>query len=102
MKNQTAETTASVSVYELEQICKEVDRELEAEFSSVFAQKRTYKKAAAYSDALGDPAILVKSCWGMAEGAGNETPGTAAALGAVRWAKAPAAGDVILLRDGRV
>ena len=86
MKNQTAETTASVSVYELEQICKEVDRELEAEFSSVFAQKRTYKKAAAYADALGDPAILVKSCWGMAEGAGNETPGQFQSLiGENKW-----------------
>ena len=87
MENKTAETTASISVYELDQICKEVDRELEAEFAGVFAQKRTYKKAAAYAGALGNPAVPVKSCWGMAEGAGNETPGQFQSLiGENKWA----------------
>ena len=87
MENKTAETTALISVYELDQICKEVDRELEAEFAGVFAQKRTYKKAAAYAGALGNPAVPVKSCWGMAEGAGNETPGQFQSLiGENKWA----------------
>ena len=87
MINKTVETAASISIYELEQVCKEVDRELKAEFSGVFAQQRTYKKAAAYADALGDPAVLVKSCWGMAEGAGNETPGQFQSLiGENKWA----------------
>ena len=87
MENKTAETTASISVYELDQICKEVDRELEAEFAGVFAQKRTCKKAAAYVGALGNPAVPVKSCWGMAEGAGNETPGQFQSLiGENKWA----------------
>jgi SRSO17 transposase len=87
VRYKTAGTTASISVYELDQVCKEVDRELKAEFSGIFAQQRTYKKAAAYADALGDPAILVKSCWGMAEGAGNETPGKFQSLiGENKWA----------------
>jgi SRSO17 transposase len=86
VENKTAETTASISVYELDRICKEVDRELEAEFAGVFAQKRTYKKAA-YAGALGNPAVPVKSCWGMAEGAGNETPGQFQSLiGENKWA----------------
>jgi SRSO17 transposase len=85
--NQTEETAASVSVYEFDRICKEVDREFETEFAGVFAQKRTYDKAAAYVAALGDPAVLVKSCWGMAEGAGNETPGQFQSLiGENKWA----------------
>ena len=86
MTTKTAKTAASISVYELKQICKEVDRELKAEFSGIFAQQRTYEKAAAYADALGDPAILVKSCWGMAEGAGNDTPGQFQSLiGENKW-----------------
>lgn len=87
MTNKNQGTTASISVYELDQICKEVDRELEAEFADIFAQKRTYKKASAYADALGNPAVVVKSCWGMAEGAGNETPGQFQSLiGENKWA----------------
>jgi DDE superfamily endonuclease len=85
--NKTEGTAASVSIYEFDRICKEVDRELAAEFAGVFAQKRTYDKAAAYVAALGDPAVPVKSCWGMAEGAGNETPGQFQSLiGENRWA----------------
>jgi SRSO17 transposase len=84
--NKTEETAASISVYELDRICKEVDRELEAELVGVFAQKRTYDKAAAYVVALGDPAVPVKTCWGMAEGAGNETPGRFQSLiGENKW-----------------
>jgi hypothetical protein len=83
----TVGTTASISVYKFDQICKEVDRELEAEFAGVFAQKRTYKKAAAYADALGNPAVPLKSCWGMSEGAGNDTPGQFQSLiGENKWA----------------
>jgi SRSO17 transposase len=85
--NKTKGTAASVSIYEFDRICKEVDRELEAELAGVFAQKRTYDKAAAYVAALGDPAVLVKSCWGMAEGAGNKTPGQFQSLiGENKWA----------------
>jgi len=84
--NKTEGTAASVSIYEFDRICKEVDRELEAELAGVFAQKRTYHKAAAYVAALGDPAVLVKSCWGMAEGAGNKTPGQFQSLiGENKW-----------------
>jgi SRSO17 transposase len=85
--NKTEETAASVSIYEFDRIRKEVDRELETELAGVFAQKRTYDKAAAYVAALGDPAVLVKSCWGMAEGAGNDTPGQFQSLiGENKWA----------------
>jgi SRSO17 transposase len=81
------ETAASVSVYELARICKEVDRDLAAEFAGIFAQKRTYDKAAAYVAALGDPAVPVKSCWSMAESAGNQTPGQFQSLiGENKWA----------------
>jgi SRSO17 transposase len=84
--NKNKETAASVSIYRLDQICKEVDRELETELAGVFAQKRTYKKAAAYAGALGNPAVPVKSCWGMAEGAGNESPGQFQSLiGENKW-----------------
>ena len=87
MTNKNKETAASISVYGLDQIRKEVDRELETEFAVVFAQKRTYKKAAAYADALGNPAVPMKSCWGMAEGAGNMTPGQFQSLiGENKWA----------------
>jgi SRSO17 transposase len=85
--NKTEGTAAFVSIYEFDRICKEVDRELEAEFAGVFAQKRTYDKAAAYVAALGDPAIQAKSCWSMAEGAGNQTPGQFQSLiGENKWA----------------
>lgn len=63
-----------------------MDRDLEAELAGVFAQKRTYDKAAAYVAALGDPAVLVKSCWSMAEGSGNKTPGQFQSLiGENKW-----------------
>jgi len=82
----TEETTASVSVYEFARICKEVDREFEAEFAGVFAQKRTYEKAADYADAIADPAVAVKSCWGMAEHAGHKDPGRFQSLiGENKW-----------------
>ena len=75
MENKSKETTASISIHEFARLCKEVDRELEEEFAGVFAQKRIYEKAAAYADALADPAVAVKSCWDIAEHAGHGTPG---------------------------
>jgi SRSO17 transposase len=84
--NKNKETTASISVHEFARICKEVDREFEEELAGVFAQKRTYEKAAAYASALADPAVPVKSCWDMAQHAGHETPGQFQSLiGENKW-----------------
>ena len=86
MENKSKETTASISIHEFARLCKEVDRELEEEFAGVFAQKRIYEKAAAYADALADPAVAVKSCWDIAEHAGHGTPGQFQSLiGENKW-----------------
>ncbi len=69
------ETTASVSLQEFRQVCKAVDLEIESEFTGIFAQRRTYKKAEAYVAALSDPLVPVKSAWDAAEYAGYENPG---------------------------
>ncbi len=60
---QEKETTAALSIQEFAQICKDVDLEIESEFAGIFAQKRTYEKAADYISALSDPLVPVKSAW---------------------------------------
>jgi SRSO17 transposase len=63
-----------------------VDSDFERDFAGVFAQKRTCEKAAAYVGALADPAVPVKSCWDMAQHAGQETPGQFQSLiGENKW-----------------
>ncbi len=89
--NQEPETTACISVHEFAQVCKGVDFEIEKEFAGVFAQKRTYGKAADYIAALSDPLVPVKSAWEAAECAGYETPGPFQSLvGENKWDHAEA------------
>lgn len=86
MTNQTEETAASVSVHDFARVCKEVDREFEEGFAGAFAQKRTYRKAIDYADALAGPGIPVKSSWGIAEHLGYRTPGPVQSLiGENKW-----------------
>ena len=86
VNQENTETTASVSIQEFAQVCKDVDHEIEEEFAGVFAQKRTYLKATAYVDALLDPCIPMKSAWDAAEWAGYETPGPFQSLiGENKW-----------------
>lgn len=86
MNNKTRETTASISVQDFTRICKEVDREIREEFESVFAQKRTYEKAAGYADALANPFIPVKTSWALAEYSRYATPGPVQSLiGENKW-----------------
>jgi SRSO17 transposase len=81
-----AETTAEISVHELAGICKEVDQEIESEFSGLFAQGRTWKKAEVYVSALSSPSLPGKSAWGLAEHAGYESPGPLQSLiGENKW-----------------
>jgi hypothetical protein len=83
---QEKETTALVSVHEFARICKDVDLEIESEFSGIFAQKRTYAKAADYIAALSDPLVPVKSAWDAAEYSGYDTPGPFQSLmGENKW-----------------
>ena len=83
---QEKETTASLSIQEFAQICKDVDLEIESEFAGIFAQKRTYEKAADYVAALSDPLVPVKSAWDAAECSGYDTPGPFQSLiGENKW-----------------
>jgi hypothetical protein len=80
------ETTASVSIRQIDLIRKEVDLEIESELVGVFAQRRTYGKAADYIAALSDPDVPVKSAWDAAEYSGYETPGPFQSLmGENKW-----------------
>lgn len=75
-----------MSLPEFRQICKDVDLEIESEFARIFAQKRTYEKAARYIAALSNLLIPVKSAWDAAEYSGYETPGPYQSLiGENRW-----------------
>jgi hypothetical protein len=67
-RGKKAGTAVSANVYELAWICKEIDRDLAAEFAGAFAQKRTCDKATAYLAVLGDPAVLAK--WPASGGLG--------------------------------
>ena len=88
---QEKETTASLSIQEFAQICKDVDLEIESEFAGIFAQERTYKKAADYISALSDPLVPVKSAWDAAEYSGYDTPGPFQSLvGENKWSHSEA------------
>ncbi|MGQ0777830.1 MAG: transposase [Pseudonocardiales bacterium] len=52
-----------------------VSNQIDTELAQIFAQHRTWRKAAAYTDALTACDTPVKTCWGLAEKAGHGTPG---------------------------
>jgi SRSO17 transposase len=84
--NTTRETTASVSVRELERVCKEVDGLIGEKISSAFMQQRTYDKAVYYAGALSSPFTQNKTSWGIAEYIGYENPGPVQSLmGENKW-----------------
>lgn len=67
-------------------ICKEVNREIKLEFSGIFSQNRTWKKAEHYISAVSSPSFQGKSAWGLAEQAGYENPGPFQSLiGENKW-----------------
>lgn len=74
MTNET-EATAFVSIYRIKQICQGVDREIDSEFSEIFSQERTRKKAWDYVDGLTNPYLENKTTWGISEYEGYENPG---------------------------
>jgi DDE superfamily endonuclease len=83
---ENSETTAAVSLQEFLLICKDIDREIESEFSGSFAQRRTWEKAKAYIQALSCPQIAVKSTWDAAEYSGYDNPGPLQSLiGENKW-----------------
>ena len=80
------EAAASISVQDLIRVCNKVDQEIRDEFGSVFAQKRTYEKAAAYTDALANHLLPVKTSWSTGEYSGYENPGPIQSLiGENKW-----------------
>jgi len=80
------ETTAALSVHEFTQVCNDVDLDMESVFAGIFAQKRTYEKAANYVSVLSDPQVPVKSTWDAAEFSGYDTPGPFQSLiGENKW-----------------
>lgn len=56
-------------------VSNQIGTEFTRTFADVFAQHRTWRKAAAYTDALTACDTPVKTCWGLAEKAGYDTPG---------------------------
>jgi hypothetical protein len=68
------EATASASIYQIRRICQDVDQEIDSEFSEVFLQGRTKKKAWDYVDGLCNPYLENKTTWGMFEYKGYESP----------------------------
>ncbi|MGH9448402.1 MAG: transposase, partial [Terriglobia bacterium] len=80
------EATAYASIYQIEQVCKNVDQEIDSEFSEIFAQERTRKKAWNYVDGLSNPYLVNKTTWGIAEYKGYENPGPMQSLiGENKW-----------------
>jgi len=69
------ETTAYASIYQIRQICQDVDAKIDSEFSEIFSQKRTREKARDYVDGLSNPYLENKTAWGISEYAGYENPG---------------------------
>jgi SRSO17 transposase len=81
-----AETTAFLSLHEFERVCEYADLEIGSEFSALFAQGRTWKKARSYIDAISNPCLASKSVWDVAEYAGYENPGPLQSLiGENKW-----------------
>jgi hypothetical protein len=70
----------SVSVEEFTRVCDQVDAEAAAALSGVFAQHRTWGKAAAYVEALCRDDVAVKTCWDLSQAAGLTRPGPFQAL----------------------
>jgi SRSO17 transposase len=68
-------TTAYASIYQIRQICQDVDQRIDSQFSGVFSQKRTREKAWDYVDGLSNPYLENKTTWGISEYAGHENPG---------------------------
>jgi len=82
----TAEAAAGISLGELREVGKQVDAEFAGIFTGVFAQRRTWRKAVDYVDALAGCGTPVKTCWELAENAGYDTPGRFQSLiGENRW-----------------
>lgn len=75
MTTTTLETAATISIDDLRAASNQIDTELAQIFAGVFAQHRTWRKAAAYTDALTACDTPVKTCWDLAEKAGHHTPG---------------------------
>ena len=71
----TIEAAASISIDDLRTASNQIDTELAQIFAGVFAQHRTWRKAAAYTDALTACDVPIKACWELAEKAGYTTPG---------------------------
>jgi len=69
------ETAAAISIDDLRTVSNQIGTEFTQTFAGVFAQHRTWRKAAAYTDALTACDTPVKTCWGLAEKAGYDTPG---------------------------
>ena len=75
MSTKTEEAVAAISVDDLRAVSNQIDTEFAQTFTSVFAQQRTWCKAAAYAEALTACDTPVKTCWELAEKAGHNTPG---------------------------
>lgn len=75
MNTTTIDTAAVISIDDLRTASNQIDTELTQTFADVFAQHRTWRKAAAYTDALTACDTPVKTCWDLAEKAGHHTPG---------------------------
>jgi len=83
--NKTKETAAWINIPDFREVCKAADFRLCAEFSGVFAQRRTMDKAMDYIDALSDPHVRGNS-WDIAEWCGHSTPGPVQSLvGDNKW-----------------
>ena len=76
----TTEATAYASIYQIKQICQNIDQKIDSEFSGIFAQERTRQKAWKYVDGLSNPYLENKTTWGLSEYAGHENPGTLQSL----------------------
>ncbi|MGH9446476.1 MAG: transposase [Terriglobia bacterium] len=74
MTNET-EATAYASIYQIKRICQDVDRGIDSEFSEIFSQERTRKKAWDYVDGLANPYLENKTTWGISEYKGYGNPG---------------------------
>lgn len=71
----TKEATAYASIYQIRQVCQNIDQKIDSEFSGIFSQERTRKKAWDYVGGLSNPYLENKTTWGISEYAGYENPG---------------------------
>jgi SRSO17 transposase len=75
VSTQTEEAVAAISVDDLRAVSNQIDTEFAQTFAGVFAQHRTWRKAADYANALTACDTPVTTCWELAEKAGHDTPG---------------------------